>query len=573
MRIPDLRRFTSYEEAVREFRWDLPEQFNLYELLGAHVGRVAPMLYSVGAGGNLDVASFRAVDEATERLAGALRGGGLARGSRIATVLPNNVECAVVQLGAIRAGCVVAGLRLHVEPDSYVHELRAVGPEVVVCESDRLQALQERAVAGTRFVVADPGSWHRWLNMDPPEPAPSAAWARLEKLLASAGPGGQIESTRADDPVYIAFTSGSTGASKAVVWSHGCMMMAFPNFQMWSDLGPRPGDVFFSSLGWTTSAGFRSQVVPAWSFGHPVISTSAPLAPREYCEALTGLGVTVAYLMPNILRDLRQLGPAIAEYDWHQLRAITYSGEAIGEDAQRWLEEQLGASINPYYGASEVAFLSAASRAWFSTPADSVGKTVPGRSIVVLDEETLEPLPAGSVGILSVHRSDPGLCLGYRDPATGVIGFETDATPDQWFLTNDLGRVDPDGLVRYVGRRGQVLQTRDGRLVPPTDVEDVLLGIAGLGDVIALALEEAEPELLTVCVTLRGEVELDAVASAVRAAVQRRFAGELCVARLLALEDVPRTAGTAKINRRLLRESLIAGRASVVADVVLAPSI
>jgi acetyl-CoA synthetase len=572
--VPDLRSFPSYDDAVASFRWDVPERLNAYDLFGAHAGGAAVALYSVGPGGELDVATFTAVDRATERLAAAFRAAGLARGSRVATALPNNVECAAVQLAAIRAGCVVAGLRLHPDPEAYRHELRAVGPDLVVSESDRVGVLRERTPPGTRFVVADPGAWHAWAAGREPGPAPeaAAAFAQLDELLAAGGPDGSVEATAADDPVYIAFTSGSTGAPKAVVQSHRSMLMSIPNFQLWSDLGPRPGDVFFSSLGWSTSAGIRAQVIPVWSFGRPMVSTTVPLGPREYCDVLTSLRVTVAYLMPNVLRELRQLGDAVDEYDWRDLRAITYAGEALGAELQRWLEERLGASVNPYYGASEVAFLASACRAWFDTPPDSVGKRVPGRDVAVIDEETLQPLPTGSVGILSVHRSDPGVCLGYRSPDTGELDFGTGATTDEWFLTNDLGRIDPDGLVRYVGRRGQVIQTRDGRLVPPTDVEDAVLGMAGIGEVIALQLDEAAPESLTVCVTLRddgADTAAPDIASAVRDAVERRFAGELQVARVVALADVPRTAGTAKINRRVLRDSLLAGDASIVADVAL----
>jgi acetyl-CoA synthetase len=334
---------------------------------------------------------------------------------------------------------------------------------------------------------------------------------------------------------------------------------------MFSALGPRPGDLFFTSLGWSTSGGMRAFAVPAWSYGYPVVCTDQPLAAEQLCQLLTRLRVTCAYLGPNILRELRQLGERISTaWDWSALRTIVYSGEAIGDQLHAWLSSRLDVDLSPYYGATETAFLTSGCGAWFHTPAGATGKPVPGRRFAILDEATHRPVSRGEIGIVCVHRDEPGLFLGYRSPDTGEVGYGGGDIVGEHFLMNDLARIDADGQLRYVGRRGQVVETVDGSLVPPTEIEDAVLALEWVEEAVAMQLEDERA--LTVCVTSARPHAVSDVASETIVAIAQRFGDQLTVGRVVVLAELPHTPATSKVNRRLLREGLERGTASVLAD-------
>jgi len=570
--VTDLRGFDGYAEALAAFEWHVPERFNVVDVVHRRRNEGRPALFSVGGRGGVEVVGFDGLDAATARLAAAFRDLGFGPRSRACVILPSTIEGAIAQLGALRAGAVVAPLRRYATADGYRHELDAVRPDLVVCERELIAELRSLTGPATVFVAGDRGAFATWTAGAQPGLRRGRSHLLLADLLAEGGSDDRVEPTLARDPAFVTFTSGTTGPPKAVVQPHGSYLTALPAFQMFTSLAPDPGDVVYTSLGWSTPGGTRPVVVPAWAFGAAVVGVDHELAARETCELLTGFRVTRAYLMPNVLRALGQLGDEIGDYDWSALRAIMYAGEAIGPSLQRLLESRLGVDVNPYYGASEVVFLAAACGRWFTTPTGSTGRRVPGRHLGVIDEETLELAPPGAVGILGLHVDDPGLCVGYLEPVSGESTFGVGDIASDHFLTSDLGRIDDQGNVWYIGRRGQVITAAGGALVAPTDVEDAALATGIVGEAAALQLGgEDDGQQLVVCVTLRGDAAPEHVAETVARAVRERFGAELEARRVLVLEEIPFTVGTRKIDRRVLRAQLESDTAPIVADVCFEP--
>jgi acetyl-CoA synthetase len=542
----DLRALRSYDDALARFEWQLPKHLNIAEVIERHARHERVALHSVSEAGVASL-SFAGLAEAAQQASGTLAERGIGPRSMVAVVLPNTLECAVVTFAALRLGAVVAALRLHPDPSAYRSELRLVRPAIVV--TDRLRSAQISAQTDAPVLACG-----------------------LETLLARSPGTPPLYRTAADDPAMIGFTSGSTGEPKAVVLPHRSFLVALPTLQLYSGLGPREGDIFFNSLGWATTGGLRPMVFPAWHFGCTVAAPRTPLTAAAVCRAVTGLGVTCAYLMPNLLRELWQLRDAIGEYDWSALRAVTYAGEAVGPALHDWLVSSLGVELNPYYGANEIAFAASSCERWFSNPPGATGRLVPGRRVEILDEGTLEPVADGEVGILSVVRGDPGLAVGYLSPDGGDVSFPADAMAGERFLTGDLVRLDQDGALYYVGRRGQVIHAADGTLVPPVEVEDAALACDGVVEAVALQ-SVADPRApVTLCAMLGTAepsvpAEPSVTAVAIATALNERFAGRLRVGRVVVLDRMPRTASTRKVNRPALRDELDGGGAAVILDV------
>jgi acetyl-CoA synthetase len=536
----DLRELGSYEDALRQFEWQLPEHLNIAEVIERRASDERVALHSVSEVG-VESLSFAALADAAQRASGTLAECGIGPRSMVAVVLPNTLECAVVTFAALRLGAVVAGLRQHPDAATYRSELRLLRPAIVVTERSRAVQISGQTEAP---VLA----------------------CGLETLLARSPGSPPLQHTAADEPAMIGFTSGSTGEPKAVVLPHRSFLASLPTLQLYSGLGPRDGDIFFNSLGWATTGGLRPMVFPAWHFGCTVAAPRTPLTAAAVCEALSGLGVTCAYLMPNLLRELWQLRDAIGEYDWSSLRAVTYAGEAVGPQLHDWLVSSLGVELNPYYGANEIAFAASSCERWFANPPGATGRLVPGRRVEILDEGTLEQVADGEVGILSVVRGDPGLALGYVLADGGAVSFPADTMVGERFLTGDLVRLDRDGALYYVGRRGQVIHAADGTLVPPVEVEDAALACDGVVEAVALQAVADPRAPVTLCAMLV-TADPHAAAAAVATVLNERFAGRLRVGRVVVLEHMPRTASTRKVNRPALRHELDGGSAAVIADV------
>jgi acetyl-CoA synthetase len=464
-------------------------------------------------------------------------------------------------------------MRPGVHDDAWPHQLALVRPEVVVCEPAAVEEFRALAPAGCRVVSADRGEWAAWWTGG--AVGGSGTTPSLAELLTAGVAGESIERTASADPAYITFTSGSTGAMKAAVLSHGSFLAGLPAFQMFTNFAPAPGDVFFPSLGWAISAGLRTLAFPAWYFGFPVVGAGHRLADgRAVAGFLTGLRVSVALLMPQVLRDLRQLGDGVLEYDWSALRVIAYSGEAISGDLRDWLESTLGVVLNPYYGATEISYVASTCRAWFPSGPGEVGRRVPGRELAVLAEDTLLVAEPGAAGVLAVRRSDPGLGLGYLYPGEDRARFDASSSTDEFFLTGDLGTIDLDGNVRYLGRSGQTIRSIAGDAIPPMDVEEAVLSVTAVREAAVVQHQEDPPGEVCACVSLAAApADERALARAVEAAVIERFQEHVRVTRVVVFDDLPKTAATAKINRRLAAEILKTGTPAPLATIVLSESV
>ena len=566
----DLRPFGSYEEALAGFTLELPDFFNVAEVLGYHASPDRPALHCAGGRARLETMTFAALEEASARVGSAFRRLGVRRGSRVALALASTPEAAIVEFGAMRVGALAASMRPGVRDEAWRHQLTLVQPEVVVCEPGAVEEFRALVPTGCRIVSADRGEWAAWWTAG--AVAGTGTTVSLAELMASGAVDEPIERTAAADPAYITFTSGSMGAMKAAVLSHASFLAGVPAFQMFTNFAPAPGDVFFPSLGWAISAGLRTLTFPAWYFGFPVVGADQRLADgRAVAELLTGLRVSVALLMPQILRELRQLGDDVLEYDWTALRVIAYSGEAISSDLRDWLESKLGVVLHPYYGATEISYVASTCRAWFPSASGEVGRRVPGRELAILAEDSLLPVEPGAAGVLAVRRSDPGLSLGYLHPGEEEPRFDASSTTDQFFLTGDLGTIGVDGNLRYLGRSGQSIRSSAGEAIPPMDVEDAVLSVTAVREAAALQSQDDPPGEVCACVSLVDPgTDETAVAHEIGLAVHSRFQENIRVSRVVVLDELPKTAATAKINRRLAAEILRTGSPAPLAMIALA---
>jgi acetyl-CoA synthetase len=561
---PFLGRFASYEDALAGFRLEIPDRFNAVEPIGRSGAPDGPALCCVGSSPRLEVLSFGDLEDATARLASSLRTLGIGPRTRVCVTLPTTPEAAISMLAVMRVGGIAAGVRLVGAEGVWRHQLSLVRPELVICAPDEVATL--RGVVDGTLVTAERGDWASAVHGTPRR---SHEEPSLADVLASGSPDSPVEATAASDPAFVTFTSGSMGLSKAVVFPHSSFLAAVPAFEMFTDLGPEPGDVFFNSLGWATGGGLRTMAVPALYSGRPIAGVDHMAGGVKVARILVGLRVTVALLMPQVLRELREAEEEVSEWDWSALRLIAYAGEGISSDLQEWLERTLGVVVQTYYGAAETAYVASACRAWFGSTAGDVGRIVPGREVAILDEGSLRPVESGMPGILAIRRSDPALTSGYLRADQDEPELDATAATDEFFLSGDLAIVSDAGEMTYLGRSGQVVLTAEGP-VAPLAVEDAILSVHGIREAGAVQLAEDDLGTVRACIALTGGATgHDELAHAVAAAVGRRFEGAVAVRSVVVFEELPKTRGTSKINRRLAAEALRTGEPAPLAIIAV----
>ena len=374
-----------------------------------------PVLLSGGASPGLAL-DWRGVDRRAGALAAALAARGIGRGSRVALGLEDPAETVIALFGGLKAGATVLPLN------------------PVLTEGERARILAD--FAPDRVVAA-------------------LAPGEAEFAAAATGPG---------DTAIVLYTSGSTGDPKGVELSQAAVAWALESWR-----GPvmalGADDVSLSALPLAHSLGiFGSVLAPLLSGGS--VAFLGRFDPEEALAAIARHRVSV---FPGVATMFRRVldSPALAGADFASLRyALSGAAPCPWELARGW-RERTGVRIVRGYGMTEL-FRPISYRA--ADPADlpdAIGHAVPGVDLRVVDDAGAA-LGADETGELWIRS--PARMTGYL----GRPGDTAEAFAGEWFRTGDLATLSPEGWVRIVGRRKDMI-LRGGYTVAPGEVEAVLM--------------------------------------------------------------------------------------------------
>ncbi|WP_416915976.1 MAG: class I adenylate-forming enzyme family protein [Roseicyclus sp.] len=485
-----------------------PSPYNLaQDVLAA--GRATPDKIALAVLGpaRADRWSFARLERAVLGLAGALLAQGFVPGDRMLLRLGNTPEFPVAFLGAIAAGLVPIPTAEGLTP-----------PEL-----DRLMPL-----IAPRAILAAPGIT---LPDAPPCPVLTGLSALMDHAPAPYAMGDP------DRLAYVVFTSGSSGSPKPVAHAHRALHARRMMWDGWYGLTPSDRVLHAGAFNWTFTLG--TGLLDPWSIGATALIPAPGTAPETLPLLLKRHDATIFASVPGIFRKLLA---ADAPLSLPKLRHALAAGEKLPESLRARWQTATGTPIHEALGMSECSTFISGSPAR-PAPPDTLGYAQPGRRIAILTPEGAM-VPTGETGILAIHRDDPGLMLGYLGPS----GTDLPLTGD-WFLTGDLVSQDPDGALRYHGRRDD-LMTTGGFRISPLEVEAAFQGAPGLTDC------AASP------VTIKAETEIIALAhsgtateDALRALAQARLAPYKQPRLYIALPALPRSPN-GKLDRRALRQLL-----------------
>ncbi len=389
--------------------------------------------------------TWRALHDASERLARHYVGIGLTPGDRIASLLPNRAELVVHYLACIRAGLVAMPLNYRYMPPEIDHALGVAEPTALLVHAERGADVADSQMAA--HLPLGTITFGR----------PTQTGRHLETLLAEPALDTALPDLNLDAPAFVLFTSGSVGKPRGVTHSLNSLGAIVASIAQAMELTGE--DVLLPGSSLSHVGSLKQVFAGLWVGARTVIARTFDTG--ELLALMRQTQPTAAFLLPAALFALVRDHRAQPD-DFGSLRLVMSSGDVIAVELEREFEALAGMQIVGAYGMTE-AGTSHANPSGSRNRLGSVGTNNPGYTSSLQDDAGLEV----AIGAEGRHwiRS-PGVMLGYWDDNETT----RQVLRDGWFDTGDLMRTDADGYFWFCGRRKQII-VHDGSNINPQEVE------------------------------------------------------------------------------------------------------
>ncbi len=516
-----------YARACAEFRWPELDEFNwaldYFDPMASGNDRVA--LRIVDDAGGEEAVTFDAFRRRSDRVANFLRGVGVERGDRILLMLPNVLPLWELSVAAMKLGAVISPATTALARADIADRIERGRIRHVVADSAVAPAFADVPGDFTRIAVGPevPG-WRPYAEAD-------AAGATFE-------PDGP---TRADDPLFLYFTSGTTARPKIVVHTHRSYPVGHLSTMYW--IGLRSDDVHLniSSPGWAKHA--WSSFFAPWNAGATIfVHNAARFDARATLDVIVRHGVTTLCAPPTVWRML--ILEDLAAYRV-TLRELVSAGEPLNPEVIERVRDAWGLTIRDGYGQTETT-AQAGNPPGQPVRPGSMGRPLPGYRIALLDPDG-EDADEGEIA-LALDPRPAALMAGYAD----VDGIVPAGDGAGYYRTSDVARRDEDGYLWYVGRADDVFKSSDYR-ISPFELESALIEHPAVAE--AAVVPSPDSIRLSVpkaFVVLKPGVPADAETARSILAFCRERLGPYRRIRRIEFADLPKTI-SGKIRRVELR--------------------
>ncbi len=575
------------------YRWYVGGRINItHNALDRHVrggkANKAALIW-VGSDGSTRVLTYRDVLREVNRLAYALKKLGMRRGDRATIYMPMIPEAmfsllAIARLGAVHSvvfsGFGVQALadrindsnsRFVITVDAMYRRGKIIRLKEIVDEALKRAGSVEHVIVCRRVGLPDVkmqggrDSWyHELIGYTPTN-------AHVEP-----------ENLNAEEPLFILYTSGTTGKPKGVVHLHGAYTVWAYAHNKWL-FGWGDNDVFFSTpdIGWINGHSY-STYGPLLNGATVLWYEDAPDHPHPgiWWEIIDTYGVSSMWVAPTGVRLLMRYGDDIPRrYSLSSLKLLVSAGEILGMEAWRWLKDNVARGredchIIETWGQTENSGFIAAPGGFglvggICYREGSVGLPYPGIHIKILDENGSE-LPARSRGNVVILPPVPPAFMYsvWGDPQRYVDTY--------WkkfngiYLTGDYGYMDEDGYVYILGRVDDVLKVAGHRL-GPADIENVVMQHPAVAEAAVVSVPDPQKgDVIAILATPKVGLAVDKekTADEIRQLIRREIGPVAVIGYVNIVDKLPRTR-TGKIMRRVIRAVLLnqdAGDVSTLED-------
>ncbi len=447
--------------------------------------------------------SFARIDEASRALAAYLQSLGLAKGDRVAVMMPNVPQYPVAVAAILRAGYVVVNVNPLYTPRELEHQLKDSGAKAILIVENFAHVLQQvMAAVPTKHVITTAlgdmlGFPKRLIvnyvvrNMKKMVPAyqlPGAVEFN-DAVASGAGKAYTPASVGLDDIAVLQYTGGTTGVSKGAVLLHRNLVANILQAEAWYQPALKkipPGEqiVTVCALPLYHIFGFNTNMMLGIRMGGCNILIANPRDLPSVFKELAGIRFH-SFPAVNTLFNAMAHHPDFDKVDWSHLVISVGGGMAVqSATAKLWLEKT-GCPIVEGYGLSETSPSATCNPVDSTAYSGNIGLPMPNTELTLLDDDGHE-VPMGTPGEICIRG--PQVMAGYWQRADETAKV---MTPDGFFRSGDIGVVDERGYFRIVDRKKDMILV-SGFNVYPNEVEDVVTQMDGVLECAAVGVPDAK---------------------------------------------------------------------------------
>jgi acetyl-CoA synthetase len=555
-------------------RWFADGKINVaYNCLDRHVeagigSRVA--LYFEGEPGDEQVYTYATLLAAVRKAANALADLGVGHGDRVAIYLPQIPEAIISMLAVARLGAIHSVIFGGFSADSLASRIQDANAKLVITadggyrkgKASPLKPAVDEALAGNScpsiehvLVVERTGGEVEWVE------GRDIWW---QDAMHAAAEEHVAEAFDAENPLFILYTSGTTGKPKGILHtSGGYLTQAAYTHRNVFDLKPET-DVYWctADVGWITGHSYVA-FGPLANGATQVIYEGTPDAPHpgRWWEIIQKYGVTQLYTAPTAIRSFMKLGRAIPDaFNLGSLRLLGSVGEPINPEAWMWYREVIGGNrcpiVDTWWQTETGAIMISPLPGVTHTKPGSAQVALPGISAQVVDDEG-NPVPNNHGGYLTITEPWPSMLRGIWGDDERYVETYWSRFDGQYFA-GDGAKRDVDGAIWLMGRVDDVMNVSGHRL-STTEIESALVSHQWVAEAAVVgAKDDLTGQAVVAFVILRQDEIGNAPAEAEIAKVLRdhvaKQIGPIAKPRqILVVSELPKTR-SGKIMRRLLRD-------------------
>jgi len=484
--------------------WQIPEYFNIGvacsdKHLGTAQANEIAMIVEDDALGTSTI-TFVELALKTNLFAQVLRDLGVKVGDRVLIRLPNSLDYPIAFLGAMKMGAISVPTSTLLTAEEVAYLAKDSGAAVLVTDATAWSAMQsqlEGALGNT------PNLKHVLLTQLTQAIAPSKLTLHdLELTMASVGAVEEMPITKAEDPAYLVYTSGTTGYPKGVLHAHRALLGRQPAAEYWFNYSEQVQDRIMHSgkFNWTYVLG--TGLMDPLYLGKTVIVHEGKNDAQKWLDLIQKHQATIFIGVPTIYRQILQK-TTTAKEQLPSMRHYMSAGEHLSDEVLNQWRERFGLDIYEAVGMSEFSYYLSQSK-FRPIRAGSAGFPQPGHDIQLLNPDTREPVATGEEGMICVTDTDPGLFLRYWNLDDETNKYKHDG----YFFTGDYAKYDADGYIWFLGRKDDIIKSF-GYRVSPYEIERVYKGHPDVADCAAIGEEIEKDKLLVVIyVILKPEVSV-----------------------------------------------------------------
>ncbi|MBV0934394.1 propionyl-CoA synthetase [Marinobacterium weihaiense] len=531
-------------------------------------GEQVALYYDSPVTNTKEAITFNDLQGRVSRFAGALRNLGVEKGDTVVIYMPMIPEAAVAMLACARLGAVHSVVFGGFAPHELAIRIDDAKPKVILTASCGIEfdkQIAYKPLVDRAIELAEHTPLHTLVCQRPMlkaelDPSRDLDWYQAQEGVEPA----ECVPVKGSDPLYILYTSGTTGQPKGIVRDNGGYAVAL-RFALNNVYGMEAGDVWWgaSDIGWVVGHSFivygplMGGCSAIFYEGKPIKTPDA----GAFWRIIEEYKVNSMFCAPTAFRAVRKEDPegALAkQYDLGSLRRVMVAGEKLDSSTYQWLSDLLQVPVVDHWWQTETGWpVTAPMMGWDNPSAPRLGSTnkpIPGYDIQVLDGDG-EPVAAGEAGNICIKLPlPPGVAWSIWNNNDRFVSSYLSTFPG-YYHTGDGGHKDADNYVYITGRTDDVINVSGHRL-STGEMEEVVSAHAAVAECAVIGIaDELKGQVPVGLIVLKGGVEIDEtqLEQELVAMVREQVGALACFRRAVVVQRLPKTR-SGKILRAILRK-------------------